>query len=212
MTLQRKIGVLTLLALSAGLVHAQMYKWKDAKGVTHFTDTPPPAAAGKVESKSYGSAAADSAPEDSSLPFALRAAVKNFPVTLYTGKQCAACEQGRSMLQARGIPFSEKTVTSVADQAVLKEAGGANQLPFLLIGHNKLTGFEQGAWDNALTAASYPAQRMLPANYPTSRAMAASARPPAPEANPGTRANAAAAEDALRDKNAPVNAPPGFQF
>lgn len=30
------------LAVVAGLAHAQVYQWKDAKGVTHYGDAPPP--------------------------------------------------------------------------------------------------------------------------------------------------------------------------
>lgn len=33
------------LALVAGLAHAQVYQWKDAKGVTHYGDAPPPTGA-----------------------------------------------------------------------------------------------------------------------------------------------------------------------
>ncbi|WP_317202143.1 glutaredoxin family protein, partial [Janthinobacterium sp.] len=152
-----KFGVL-LLAL-AGAAGAQVYKWKDAKGVTHFSDTPPPPAVRRVEIKSYGEGGA--AP----LPFELAEAVLHFPVTLYSTGECESCDQGRALLQARGIPYTEKTVASAADQAALKQAGGAAQLPFLTVGRNKFTGFEPGAWERALNAATYPARRMLPADY-----------------------------------------------
>lgn len=199
-------GTLVLL-LCAGGAAAQVYKWKDAKGVTHFSDQPPPPAArpaSKVELKSYPAGAAAPA-----LPFELAEAVKNHPVTLYTTGQCEACDQGRAMLQARGIPLTEKTVDSAADQAALQQAGGGNQLPLLLVGRNKLTGYERGAWDAALAAASYPAQRMLPSSYQAARATPAAPRP-AVLTNPG--AAPAAASESPPERLPPLNAPPDFQF
>ncbi|MEC5162742.1 MULTISPECIES: glutaredoxin family protein [unclassified Janthinobacterium] len=204
MNLRTRWTIGALLLACAGAADAQVYKWKDAKGVTHFSDTPPPAATAKVELKSFGGGAAAAA-----LPFELAEAAKNHPVTLYTTEQCEACDQGRAMLRARGIPFAEKTVGSAADQAALKQAGGASQLPLLLVGRKKYTGFEQGAWDGALSAAAYPAQRMLPAGY-----RQAPATPAAPRPQPvDTEATAAAAAEQGRRDQAQEAKPAGdFQF
>lgn len=192
-----KTGILLLaLATTAG---AQVYKWKDAKGVTHFSDQPPPAAVGKVELKAFRSGAAPA------LPFELAEAVKNHPVTLYSTAQCEACDQGRALLRARGIPFTEKTVASNADQNALKLAGSAGQLPLLLVGRARQIGFEQGAWDNALNAAAYPRQAMLPSDYQAPAPLPAAARPPA--ARPD-----AAAGQAPREQLPPPKAAPDFQF
>jgi glutaredoxin len=197
----------TLLMLGLGLAGgaaAQVYKWKDAQGVTHFSDTPPPPSVAKVEVKTY----AGGGDTDAALPYELAQAAKNFPVVLYTVADCAACDKGRNLLQARGIPYAEKSVASAADQAILKQNGGGNQLPFLTIGAGKYTGFESLTWDGALTAASYPAQSQLPATY--RQPPARPAAPPRPA--PGTAA-AAPTETALpTDRPPPQNAPPDFQF
>ena len=51
-----------LLALGLPTVEAQIYKWKDKNGVTHYTSTPPPS---DVESEEVaGSRAPDPEPED----------------------------------------------------------------------------------------------------------------------------------------------------
>jgi hypothetical protein len=200
-----KAGAL-LMALvclaAAGNASAQVYKWKDAKGVTHFSDTPPPPSAAQVEVKSYAGGGASV-----ELPYELAQAVKNFPVVFYTTKDCSACDQGRGWLRGRGIPFTEKTVNSADDQAALKRAGGGNQLPLLMVGRSQLTGFEAGAWDGALASASYPAERVLPANYqfpaPT---------PAAPPRQATAVAKPAAPAEAPAQRPAPVNAPPDFQF
>lgn len=207
------LGVALLLCMAGA--SAQVFKWVDEKGVVHYSDTPPPPTQKKVEVKSFngsGGAAAD-------LPFELAEAVRNFPVTLYTTTQCGACDQGRSLLQARGVPFSEKTVTTNDDQKKLSEAGSAGQLPLLLVGSNKLVGFESGAWNQALSDAAYPAQRVLPANYQYAKAeSAAPPRGPAPDAQARAAAAAAAAaaeaeaEARRRQQAPPADAPPNFQF
>ncbi|KQV80111.1 glutaredoxin [Massilia sp. Root351] len=200
-----RLAAWALLAC-AGTASAQMYKWKDARGVTHYTDTPPPANA--VPLKAFSTAASQPA-----LPAELAAAVQSRPVTLYTTVNCAGCDQGRTLLQARGIPYTEKTVNSVEDHAALKRAGSAGQLPLLLIGRGKQIGFEADTWTTLLSEAGYPAQAMLPAGY-GNPAPAPAAPPPAPSAQERALAAAkAAAEQAQRERRLPpINAAPDFRF
>ena len=42
MAIHRALPFAIVLALVAGLAHAQVYQWKDAQGVTHYADAPPP--------------------------------------------------------------------------------------------------------------------------------------------------------------------------
>ena len=198
-----------LLLLCAGAASAQVYKWVDDKGVTHYSDMPPPPTSkAKVEVKSFSGGAAN--PE---LPPELADAVSSHPVMLYTTAPCDACNQARAMLMARGIPFSEKTVNTQADQAALKKAGSAGQLPLLLIGRGKQIGYDQATWDTLLTDAGYPTERLLPANYQFAAAVpAAPPPPPSPEALARAAAKAAADEAARSQALPPLNAPPGFQF
>lgn len=194
--------------LHAALASAQVYKWVDEKGVTHYGDAPP--ARQKAQIKAFAGGAAEAG-----LPYELAIAVRNAPVTLYTTGQCKGCDEGRKLLAARGIPFTEKTVTTAEDHARLRQAGSEDQLPLLLVGRSKLVGFQAEAWNAALTDAAYPTRSMLPARYrnPDAAAAAPSPPPPAtpgPEAREAPRAAAARAEAArAREKN---GAPPGFQF
>ena len=206
-----KRTVLLMLLLAAGAASAQVYKWVDAKGVTHYSDQPPPPttpAKTRVEVKSFGggSSIADLPPE-------LAEVVRNRPVTLYTTDQCEGCNQARTMLLARGVPFTEKTVTSAADQAVLKKAGSNGQLPLLLVGRSKQIGYEQDSWEVLLSDAGYPTEKILPANYQNPPPVAAAPPPPPDPAAQARAAAQAAQEEAARLQRPPaVNAPPGFQF
>lgn len=190
---------LALLLCAAG-AGAQMYKWTDAKGVVHYSDQPPAAKDAKVETRSFRGASG--AVE---LPYALAEAVRSNPVVLYTTSNCNACDEGRALLKQRGIPFAEKTVKSNDDQEKLKEAGSDGQLPLLLVGGSKRVGFEAFAWNEALSNAAYPQQKLLPANYQyPAAASAATIRPLARNVEP-----AAAAEPKAPP---PSDAPPGFRF
>lgn len=200
---------LVLLAAAAG-ASAQMYKWVDANGKTHFTDQPPPASARPMAIKP--APGTRSAVE---LPYALATAARNHPVTLYTTASCAGCDMGRTHLKNRGIPFVEKTVSNGADEEKLKQVGGDGSLPLLLIGGKKIAGFQANNWDSALTQAQYPARKMLPANYQFPAPQAAApvqARPAA--APPAKLADADDDEEVDRTPRVPTprNAPPGFKF
>ncbi|ELX10452.1 putative glutaredoxin [Janthinobacterium sp. HH01] len=199
----KRLAMLTVALLCFGTASAQVYKWVDGKGVTHYSDQPPPPSTPtktKVEVKSFSTGVASV-----ELPQELADAVRNRPVTLYTTAQCDGCSNGRAMLMARGIPFHEKTITSVDDQLALKKAGGNGQLPLLLVGRSKLTGFQQNSWDVLLSDAGYPLEKRLPPNYQYPAPVSAAPPPsPVPEAPRPV--------EELPKPLPPVNAPPGFQF
>jgi hypothetical protein len=195
-----------LLMLAAGTAGAQVYKWKDEKGVTHFSDTPPPPSARQAaELKIYATGAATPG-----LPAELQSIVRDHPVTLYTTAECDACNQGRAQLRKRGIPYSEKTVLTAADMEALKRAGSNGRLPLLVVGRARQVGYDQVAWDEALSAAGYPAQSALPANY-AHGAPAPAAPPPAPD-DMQRAATSETRTPATERRPAPANAPPGFRF
>lgn len=203
-----RAALAVLLMLAAATAGAQVYKWKDDKGVTHFSDTPPPASARQAaELKTYASGGAAPA-----LPAALQALVRDHPVTLYTTTECDACNLGRAQLRKRGIPYSEKTVLTAADMEALKRAGSIGRLPLLLIGRAHQVGYDQATWDEALNAAGYPAQSMLPSSYAQGVPAPAAPPPPPATASDAQRAAAASGTPATDDRPAPANAPPGFRF
>jgi glutaredoxin len=212
---RQAVLVLAALLCAASASAQQVYKWTDAKGVTHFSDTPPPAAAEKAVVKDY--AATSDGP---ALPYALARATRNNPVTLYTVSACGPCDQARSFLQQRGIPYAEKTVSNADDQQKLKEVGDDLQVPLLVVGPRKLSGFEAGAWGQALDAASYPSQSLLPRGYQFAKGTPAASRKPAPQelaqAQAAERMAREAAEAEERAKFAPkppaINGTPDFQF
>jgi len=154
--------------------HAQMYRWVASDGRVTYSDKPPPASVVKQQKKSIASHEGSG----DGLNYTLSELAINFPVTLYTSSDCAPCNEGRTFLKNRGIPFSERTINSNEDIARMKLAGGDGRLPFLTVGRNSQSGFESGAWNAALTAAGYPETSQLPTNYQFSAPRAAAPPPP----------------------------------
>lgn len=215
---RRSAGLGLALLLCAGGASAQVYKWVDANGKTHFTDKPPPASA-KISQIKAGSGAAGGGVQ---LPYALATAVRNFPVTLYTTSPCAGCDQGRVLLKARGVPFTEKTVSTGEDEQKLKEITGSINLPVLVVGNAKTNGYQAGAWNSALNVALYPETNILPPTYRYPEAVSVAPKPVTVDAPDQEAVRAAAVQErekrrkeaaaAAAAKAKPPTAPPGFQF
>jgi glutaredoxin len=190
------LSAIVLAGFSLQVQAQQMYRIVGADGKVTFSDQPPPAAAkAKVTT-------------GTTLPLELRTAAGKFPVTLYTGKDCGPCNAGRSMLTARGIPFTEKTVESNEDIEALRRLSSESSLPVATIGGQTLKGYSEHDWSQYLDAAGYPASSKLPASYrnPAPSPLVAKAPTPVAEAAP-----APAPAPARPSEPAPAN-PAGIKF
>jgi glutaredoxin len=181
------LAAAALLLLAAPLVQAQaIYRIVDPDGRVRFSDQPP-APAEKATTLPPSGRASAAGSEASGLPLALRQIVNRYPVTLYTGDNCAPCGSGRSVLTSRGIPFTERTVTTPQDAEALQKLTGESSLPMLAIGGQQLKGFVSSEWSQYLDAAGYPATSQLPSGYrnpaPTPLTTAASAPARQPQEN-----------------------------
>lgn len=193
----------SLLGLALGGLQAQpVYRSVGPDGRVTYSDKPPPAA------KAVAPAAAEGA-GTAPLPYELRQAANRYPVTLYTGDNCPPCGSGRAYLASRGIPFSEKTVTTPEDQEALQRLSGGNGLPLLTIGAQQLKGFSDAEWGQFLDAAGYPRSSQLPSGYraPAATPLVTLQRPAEPTAAP----EAAAPAPARPAPQAPAN-PAGIRF
>jgi glutaredoxin len=169
--------------LLAGAAQAQLYRSVGPDGRVTYSDQPPAANARGSGGASDGTGSGGGG----ALPYELNQTAQKFPVTLYTANDCAACNSGRSLLVARGVPFTEKTIQSNDDIAALKRLSGGDNLPVVTIGGQRLTGFSDQDWSQYLDAAGYPKTSQLPSGYRRPAAAplveAAAAASPAPAAN-----------------------------
>ena len=192
------------LSLLSALALAQ-YKYVGPDGKVVYSDQPPPANTKGVQKTNISG---NAGPSTATLPFALQAPARNFPVTLYTAGGCEFCTTARAHLNKRGIPFTEKTITTTEDNAAFKAATSANSLPVMLLGNGKQVGFDGDIWDAALNAAGYPTTNQLPPGYkqtpPTSAAPEKPAAADAKKADATTAAGGSSAPPAP-----PASAPAG---
>lgn len=200
----RIIGSALCLVLASAPAWA-LYKVVGPNGEISYTDRPPADAkkAAPLKTTANATAATDG------LPYSLQQVALRYPVTLYSSERCAPCDQGRQFLNRRGIPFIEKTVSTDADARAYKALTGTEQLPTLKIGNQQITGYGEGEWQSYLSAAGYPEQSMLPANYKQLAPSPMVSTAPAPSAKsvPDTPVVTPPAS-----KLPTGNAPPGFRF
>lgn len=204
----RPLVAAVALGLCLGLPVAQaMYKVVGPDGKVTYTDRAP-VESGKVQPLSRIGAAGGSAVP---LPIELQQATSRFPVTLYTSANCRPCDNGRTLLQQRGVPFAERTVRTAEDFKAYAAIVPNNEMPGIQIGGQRMSGFSASEWNAYLDAAGYPRQSQLPAGYqqagPTpltnpDTASAAAPSLPTPSTSPSTQAPPPPAG----------NAPPGFRF
>jgi glutaredoxin len=198
MTRARLAGALIALASLACAAQAQqLYRWTDANGRVHVTDTPPPANARAMDTVKGASSTSASTEQ---MPYELAVAVKDYPVVLYTSPNCKeGCSRARAALNKRGVPFREVQVMDEQTNAELKRVSGGNDVPTLVVGRSVQQGFEQGAFDALLDAARYPKTGVLPPRNQSA---------PPPPAAQQAQAKPAAEPEEPRGPYSPGSAPP----
>ena len=210
------LGLLAaLLTMSSASLWAQaVYRIVGPDGRVTFSDKAPPATAGK--STTLDADAAGPASGGAALPYELQQVTAKYPVTLYTGANCGPCGSGRAMLTSRGVPFTERTVTSVQDADALQRLSGDNTLPLLTIGGQQLKGYSDTEWNQFLNAAGYPKTSQLPTSYhnpPAAPLVAVQKQPPANSAtsDAAREPSAAPAARPAPDRSG-VDNPAGIRF
>ena len=191
-------GKRTILSLATSVAAAAMftslpaqalYKVVGPDGKVTYTDQPSVSTENKVQSVGTRGSVAN----DVALPFDLRQAVQRYPVTLYVAPDCSPCDAGRQLLRQRGIPFSEKLVTTADDSNALQRLTGTTSLPAVTIGAQVVRGWQREDWVSYLDAAGYPKESRLPANFPQGKAEPLTeARQAAPSPSPQRTAPAPA--------------------
>jgi len=132
-------------------VSAGVYKWTDAQGRVHYSDSPPPdqkAAQVKIKVNSITGPAVVSA-----INAAAPAAKER--VRLYSTAWCGYCKKAKAQLAARRVPFDEIDVeTSDSGRREFASLGGRG-VPVILVGGQRMDGFDAAGLDAMLQAAGY---------------------------------------------------------
>jgi glutaredoxin len=138
-----------------------LFRWNDFNGQINYGDRPPPDAQNviRIDLMTIGENT------QSLLPYLVRRAASNFPVMLFTSKNCPPCVTARDFLNKRGIPFAERTLQTADDSMEFKRLTGAEGVPVATLGSKPLIAFDPDEWNNALDATGYPATSQLPRNF-----------------------------------------------
>lgn len=197
-----RLGLAAAAMMLSLACQAQLYKSVGPDGKISYSDTPPTGNQKVLEKRELGEAISTV-----NLPYELAQAVKKNPVTIYTAQNCSPCQDGKNQLKSAGVPFSEKTVKTNEDLGKLQQLSKDTQLPFLLVGSQKLSGYNRADWTAALKNAGYPSTNMLPPSYrypaPESAAPAAAVKP---------ADNAAETRQPARPPASPASGENGFRF
>jgi len=182
-----RLAAVAVLALLPVLASAQgIYRIVGPDGRVTFSDKPPTSSEKATALSPSGRSSEGGAAGE--LPFELREAMNRYPVTLYTGDNCEPCGAARSLLNRRGVPYTERTITTAQDIEALQRMGMEATVPIATIGGQRLKGYLEGDWSSYLDAAGYPKTSRLPSGYrnppigplvPLQEAPPATARPAA---------------------------------
>lgn len=147
----RCLLALALLALALVLppTQAEVYKWKDAQGVLHFSDQPPgDGNADRVElstTNSYHGAPAEVSPGGVSSGEQAQAKrpAKTRSVVMYSAQWCGYCRKARDYFRSNGVAFRERDVEMDSAARADYERLGGTGLPLILVGDRRLDGFSE---------------------------------------------------------------------
>lgn len=209
--IQTAIAAALLVGVCSTAWPQKVYRIVGPDGKVTFSDRAPTADA---TGRTVDAAPPSSADANAGLPLELKQAAGKYPLTLYTSQSCAPCDTARRHLQARGIPYTEKTITSNDEIAALQRMSSDSSLPFATLGGQKLSGFSANEWDSYLDAAGYPKASMLPRSYrqPAPTALIPKAVAPAAAAAAAPAAGKDAAEAPLAPSRVTPDNPNGIAF
>lgn len=177
----RTFAPLLMLLLMGALPAVAQYKVVQPDGSVTYTDRPPvdnqPARVTPLSRSGAPRAA------ESGLPLELRQAAARYPVTLYATEDCPPCDNGRRLLQQRGVPYAEKRIVTEEDTAALERLVGGRSVPALTIGAQPLRGFSATDWASFLDAAGYPSTSRLPRDWPAATVTPLTERAAVPSAS-----------------------------
>lgn len=111
---------------------AGVYKWTDAQGRIHYSDSPPAAAkTTQLRLQTY------TGPVQVS-----RAAEADSGVTIYTTEWCGVCARTKAFFKQNGVPFREWDVEKTEYGATKYRQLGGSGVPLITVGSDKMTGFD----------------------------------------------------------------------
>jgi glutaredoxin len=150
--MMKNLSILVLAALVSSGAGAAIYRWFDADGRIVYSDSPPKQSGNAKSVKLPSNTVAPVTPVPQAKPAAAAAGEK---VTLYTTTWCGYCKKARAYLNARNIPFDDVDVETTDRGRREYRAMGGNGVPVILVGSQRMDGYDQSGLEGMLKAAGW---------------------------------------------------------
>ncbi len=158
----RSLMLVLCLMLTATLAVAAVYRWVDADGKVHFSDTPPAGVTSQemalptpdvlpaptvvpAEAKAGQSRSAEEKPTTS------RVSSEGANVEIYVTDWCPYCRKAESWFKSRGIPFAAYDIEKDSRAAQRKEdLSNAPGVPLVVICGKQIPGYSPMDFEEAM--------------------------------------------------------------
>ena len=136
--MHRYLALLLVLLIAGNGYADSFYKWVDEKGVTHYSETPPPG--GKAATIDLELAPATNPPPE--VPkFNYTPAKSAKSVVIYTAAWCGVCRTAKQYMRDHKIRYTEYDIEkSAKGDADYRRLGGRG-VPILMVGGERMNGF-----------------------------------------------------------------------
>lgn len=150
--LRKGLMILPFIVMVAGglPVSAEIYKWVDEQGRTHFSDNAPVTAQAEevtIKINTYNSPgfAPDAfLSEDSEKPHSR----SSHKVTIYSTAWCGVCQKAKTYFRRNRISYTEYDVETSAKGKQDYQKMNGKGVPIILVGNKRLNGFSQQSFES----------------------------------------------------------------
>ena len=134
------------------LASSEVYKWTDAQGRIHYSDSAP--AEVKAKQVKIKISSIQGPAVVSTLGVAPAAKAKD-KVRIYTTPWCGYCKKAKAHLASKSVLYEEVDVeASEQGRREFTQIGGRG-VPVILVGHQRMDGFSEAGLDAMLAAAGW---------------------------------------------------------
>ena len=135
-----KLILLTATIALPLVASAQVYKWVDENGKTHFSDQPPAKnTANQVELPTInGMKQVEYTPSDTEKR-----------VVMYSTQWCGYCRKAREYFKDKKIRYKEKDIEKSSRAKKEYDRLKGSGVPLIMVGKNKIQGFDLGKFEDA---------------------------------------------------------------
>ncbi|CAH0992565.1 hypothetical protein SIN8267_02698 [Sinobacterium norvegicum] len=135
-----------ILLLLWPMANAEIFKWVDAEGNTHFGDQPPDAA--KTQTLEFNINTFQGVEIDQRYSHSGDTSADHQTVIMYSTSWCGYCKKARRYFRSNNINFKEYDIEKNASAAKTFKRLGGKGVPLIVVGDKKMSGFSQSGFES----------------------------------------------------------------